>query len=110
MRPERCSWGPFDTWSAFPGESARAVPGAAEAGPWSWGPEWFFGQRAIDGTLLIQEPDTQDQRRMIFVIVLGRQTDGLPRMSAVIGVIGSVREANVGVSLTIVKHDGACPS
>ena len=48
LRPERRSWESFDTWSAFPGESARAVPGAAEAGPWSWGPGWSFGQRAID--------------------------------------------------------------
>ena len=46
---------------------------------------------------------------MIFVIVLGCQTDGLTRMSEVIGVIGSVREANVGLSLTIIKHDGPCP-
>ena len=110
MRPERRSWGPFDTWSVFPGESARAVPGAAEAGPWSWGPEGSFGQRAIDVTLLIQVSDTTGQRRMIFVIVLGRQTDGLTRMSAVVGVIESVREANVGLTLTIVKHDGPCPS
>ena len=46
---------------------------------------------------------------MTFVIVLGRQTDGLTRMSAVIFVIGCVWEANVGLSLTIIKHDGPCP-
>ena len=110
MRPERRSWGPFDTWSAFQGELARAVPGTAEAGPWSGGPEWSYGQRAIYVTMLIQESDTTGQRRIIFVIVLGRQTESLSRMSAVVGVIERVRESNVGLTLTIVKHDGPCPS